>query len=473
MLPSASSRRLFPELLFVAGFLHRWLALAFAGVVGRFNVSLSFTQQVVAMRFRLAPVISQSLSCGFLVAAICCATLNPASAESWTSLAGSSIDAKLVGIWEGNAILLLNDGRRAKVDLNNLNAVSRIRAREVDAERRNQRKYRVNELQSQATAEAAPAPTPLPQQPPADPYVEMPPGLTLADSCAHVIEQSNRGHLLIAMYDALPASYQQDIDAIAKKFGDAVSEDDWNAIRGSLFMLGDVVVSHQNWILSYPRLKATGSEGEEVIRSRLLPLGGLLRDMFDPQSCSLESFRSTPFREWLADRDAVLAAYYPAFSDLIPSPSFEILEEKDDTASVKLMQGEDQTTVAFSKVEGRWVPADMAKDWAENIEKAKTDFPAQIVPGGKLQVVPLIAGGVTAALTQAKSAAEFHAAIETTVLPLLEAQVGPAIAQLQASRGRSRGGQDGYDDDMYDDDMYEDEDMYEEDMEMESYSDDQ
>lgn len=424
------------------------------------------------MLFRLAPVISQLLTRGLLVVGLCFAMLISASAESWTSLAGSSIDAKLVGVWEGHAILLLNDGRRVNVDLDKLNAVSRIRAREVDAERKEQRQYRVNELQSQATAEAAPAPSPLPQQPPADPYVEMPPGLTIADTCEHYIDQSNRGHGLIALYDAMPASYQQDIDAIAKKFGEAVSVDDWNAITGSLFMLGDVVVSHQNWILSYPRIQATGSAGEEVIRNRLLPAGGMLRDLFDPESCSLESFRSTPFREWLAGRDAVLAAYYSAYSDLSPSPSFEVVEEKDDTASVKLTQGEGQTTVAFTKVEGRWVPADMAKDWAENIEKAKTEFPTQMSSGGMLQGFAIMTSGFTAPLTQAKDAGEFHAALETTVLPQLQTLAGPLIAQMQAGSGRSRGGQNGYDDGMegYGEEM--DMEGYEDDMEMEGYGDD-
>ena len=56
---------------------------------------------------------------------------------------------------------------------------------------------------------------------------------------------------------------------------------------------------------------------------------------------------------------------------MVDGISVSLTESSDDEATVEMKVGDETETVKFKKVEGRWVPADLAEGWTESIDEAR------------------------------------------------------------------------------------------------------
>jgi hypothetical protein len=114
----------------------------------------------------------------------------------------------------------------------------------------------------------------------------------------------------------------------------------------------------------------------------------------------------------------------------------KLVSSAGDTASVELTKPDGtKETVELTRVEGKWVPKDMADQWASKIGEAQAALAGmQIKPEEKQQAMMItgMASGMIDTFLNAKTQADFDAAING-VLPLLSGALpGQAPPPAQA-----------------------------------------
>ena len=352
--------------------------------------------------------------CVFLFVAISLVlNANQARAETWVGLRGNyQVEAELLGIWEENAILLLGDGRRVSVALTNLRSDSRIQAQKLARNKADQLQERIDELNAHVDRANAPAPDPIPTPPPAPDYEPVEPGTDAITALQHYQAQAANGHALLAAYDSLPPEYRRDIDSLVKAAAEKLDPGTLQSNFAPLHSLGDFVLSHQNYLLSHPRVKTLDDSTEPYFRDLVLNAAGLLKIAFSPDTLDVESLRSKPFRDWLIDRDAKLAPYWNQVADVMQpvQPSYQEgavrnnspygtygdddmrydemqygrdeamerernggrestaeSEEPKETIVTRVLNGNSEV-LTYQWVDGYWVEKELAENWTTQME---------------------------------------------------------------------------------------------------------
>ena len=391
-------------------------------------------------------------------------------AESWTDLSGTrTIEADLVGLFGDQLILQLPDGRKLNVKLDQLRAESRIQAKDLHERQTAARADRVAELRRQAGVAAAAAPDPLPEPVAAPEYQPPTDGISAVETLQYLVEQFRAGHFM-AFYDSLPEDYRDEIDQLVAQASLKLNESAWNDLVGSVHGIGDLVVTHQNWLFSHPRLKDLGAEATEPLKEMLLPMAGLLRSGFDPETMGLHDLQTMGFRDWLVRWDQATAPYLAELgrsSGAVVS-NYEQVREQRGVVTIRVIQGDLSTDIDMKQVDGYWVVADLVDQWPTFFEKAQEMLDE--TPDGSLNplgfenaaILLAAAQGIMESLRGTSDATQFHTALDSLlsfVTPETLASVLPAAYQLPgtARPGYAGTGDYGMDDDMYDpgmDDAY-------------------
>ncbi len=375
-------------------------------------------------------------------------TSNPCHGESWTDLRGKrTIEARMVGMWGDVIVLELGNGRRVSVSVATLRSDSRIQARQIAQRMMEQQARQVAELSKQRMAAAEPAPNPLPKPPQAPKYQAPQPNVKIEDFLASVDEAVRDGHV-IALYDSLPPKYRSDLDDVVKLVFANMDNENFVTITSTLQQLGEVIVKKQNWLVSSPRVENSPPESVETIEGPLIDIADTMRVLLEAPLFSLEKLQSTPFGQWLRESDAVLAPYLARIQNgggLMDSRLIEVTQQDEESASVKFTIGDQETTQAFNRVEGYWVPQAYTTGWDKQMAAMKTKYGSDS-SDGVLSMYVSIAKNLADMIEPLKAAddeADFHGVIEESIAPLMLVveMVAPALTAPahRSSRSQSRG----------------------------------
>ncbi len=354
-------------------------------------------------------------------------------AETWTNLDGDrSIQARMIGMWNNQVVLQLEDGRSVNVPMDKLIAASRIQAGKIAERLKQQRQSLTNEIKDAAAKEAAPAPDPLPVPPAAPAYQRPKADMAPDDALESIREQFQNGHLVV-IYDALPPAYRQQLDGLVRLTLTKLDPNSLIQPLSQLHGLADLVVSRQNWILSEPQLhEGTGGTGDlnaagELVIKFALPAAGLIRASLPTDPEGLKQIQSMGFGAWLHQRDEMIAPYAAPLLEEYSSPAgqWSVVETKDDTALLEKPGAAEVTSsgtagssssaygesypgqgnsranpmIALKRVEGFWVPADVADGfdaWVAEQTAALESFGDASMSlsdwlGGSFVTVPVVA----------------------------------------------------------------------------------
>lgn len=375
------------------------------------------------------------------------------SAESWTDLRGTrTIEADLVGMFGDQVFLRLADGRRVAVRLDQLRAESRLQAQDLIRKRAQVRADRIAELRRQADVAAAPAPETLPEPEPAAAYQPPSENLSAVDTMRFLDQQMRNGHL-IALYDFLPETYRDQVDQLVAQASLKLAEPTWNSLTGAVHEIGDLVVTHQNWFFSHPRLKLLEPQVLETIRDPLLDLAGFLRSGFDPEQIRLRDLQTMAFRDWLLRWDEATADYLAALSKAGGDQpwTYEETGKRGDTVTVRATRDEATIDFQMKPVEGHWVFAELADRWPQFVEDAQAKLDE--MPDGSLdlglfaEIPRAIVTSQTQPLRQAGDAATFHRVMDAMLdeaMPSIQPMLAGIPEMLGIAGGPGRGGPGGY-----------------------------
>jgi hypothetical protein len=392
--------------------------------------------------------------------------LTTARAEQWTDLLGTrTVEARMVGLWGDSVILELLGGKRVAVKLADLRSESRIQARKLAQKLEVARASRVLELKGNASAASAKAPQPLPKPPAAPAYQPPQANMGVAEFIDQIDSAITDGHL-IAVYDALPPSYRKDVDEVVQLTASKLNESSWQVVVGTLQRLGDVIINHQTWFLSNPRIQALPPKDLYAVEEQILPLADLMRVGLSPEATSLNQLQTIPFGQWLTERDEVIAPYLAQLVDQIGlgiGRQVTVKSEKDGAAVISVEQDGASRDIELVSIDGYWVPKTIADEWATNIDSLKGDI------SSTTQTIDFLSRGLVVfnpmlnPMANSQSSAQFHAAMDglfspaaQTVLTTLASVLGkaPVVASNQ-NNGRGNSGFGGYNEE-YGDDMEDD-----------------
>lgn len=389
-----------------------------------------------------------------------------AQAEQWTDLNGTrTVEARMVGLWGDSVILELTGGKRVAVKLEDLRSESRIQAKKLARQLEVSRASRVSELQGNASAASAAAPQPLPKPSAAPAYQPPQANVGVAEFIDQIDAAITDGHL-VAVYDALPPTYRKDVDDMVKLTASQLNQNSWQGLVGTAQRLGDVIVTHQTWFLSSPRIQALRPKDLDAVETQVLSLADLMRVGLSPEATNLNQLQTIGFGQWLSERDGVIAPYLAQLVDqsgVNISRQVTVKSEKGEVAVISVEQNGAAREIQLISVDGYWVPKTIADEWAANIESLKSDITGTT---GMIDSLGLVIGAFNPALNpmaNSQSAAQFHAAMDSLFSPTIQTAMitlatalgkTPVVASNQ-NNGRGNGGFDAYGED-YGDEMGDD-----------------
>lgn len=293
-----------------------------------------------------------------------------------------------------------------------------------------------------------------------------------------------RDNKLDRIWNLLPARYQSDINSVVREFGKGVDAEMWDGAFKTANRYFSITLAKQDMILKTPQaqeqlrnltagfaaknrpinlsdpenFKKLSRPGYEAM---ITLLGSQLKTTKELQSFDGGKFLGGPVSEFLSKIRKLVEAALSEMKAGPKSPPTEVpaiamlMEKFDDTMSsdvkvtVTSMQGDNATVsvtiggignpLELSKVDGKWVPADMAANWDDVIKQAKGGiaFVTLMVNSAKPRVMPQLAriDPLLDEVQKAKTQEEFNAAYAK-----LESAVMTPVAEATGMEGLAVGG---------------------------------
>ena len=204
------------------------------------------------------------------------------------------------------------------------------------------------------------------------------------------------------VWSLLPKSYQTDINTLSHDFAKNVDKDVYNKITSVLGKLNNALTEKKDvyaeTIYSFAQNNPTGPKSQAEVAKGIEGLTNTLTALLSSDLASVEKLEKIDMGQFMQEtaspllkklQDALATsgnddvAFLKATMD---SLKIDVLSAAEDTTKLKLTvtdaktQKEDPKEVAFTKVEGKWVPSDMAKDWAKGVADAKAGIESMSSP---------------------------------------------------------------------------------------------
>lgn len=239
------------------------------------------------------------------------------------------------------------------------------------------------------------------------------------------------------LWQAMPASYQNDVNSIAQLAGTKIDAEIYDKLFATVDRLAGVLDKQKEFVFN-TSLGGEGADEEQVAQMRtawpsIMNLVKTLTTSSLATANGLKSFEGKPF---FADTVSAVLADMDALSKLQPESDQPLLSDFDQ-AEVKYLEGtETQATLemsmpgagtenkTFVKVEDRWVPQDMAQTWEAQTAEARSQLEA-IDPTKLEQQKPQILSvfamfdGVLAQIEAAETQEQFDQALQGAMMPVM------------------------------------------------------
>lgn len=253
-----------------------------------------------------------------------------------------------------------------------------------------------------------------------------------------------RGDLRPA-WDGLPPSWQKDVHELVALFAQQMDPQIWDrsfTVVGKLArVLDEKRAMFRALDLSQMGLPTNGPAGSNGPSDAEWDAGvGLLRLVATSDVAKLETLATLDVRGFLGEIAAFVAKHEqdagflrtPDLNRLRVS-TFAVTAQTEDSATVEIHGPLDQVeTLEMVRVEGCWVPAEMAEDWKSSVASARTslasmwDASSPVDKGQVLQLVGTL-DGLVDRLDAAKTQADFEAALSDSVGMLLGMMMSSAM----------------------------------------------
>ncbi len=233
------------------------------------------------------------------------------------------------------------------------------------------------------------------------------------------------------LWTAMPPSYRTDVTGLVREAGAKIDPEVYDGGFATLAKLADVLEAKRDFFLGSPmaaqadKTEAQANWGPGVTLLRTFATSGVSTvkglQAFDP-----EAFLNTTGAQMLqlAQQMSVNSGSGSMF-DQLKATTFAAENVTDTSATLRVVrEGTEPQTEEFTKVEGRWVPTQMAAEWTQKISEAKTGL-AELKPEDMAKNKPQIMGAITMVngvldqLAAAETQEQFDGALQGAMMPLM------------------------------------------------------
>jgi len=245
------------------------------------------------------------------------------------------------------------------------------------------------------------------------------------DGTVQTVVTSLGNHQPGVVWAALPASYQKDVNDLIQEFTAKVDHDMYNKSFEVLGKLSNVMASKKQYILNSSFMATVPFDREEVSR-QWDSIVAMLDTVIKSDLRSVDSLRKMDVGRFLSTTGARVMAQSVALAEALgEDEEIKQLHELKD-ARVELISSDGPNAVVrmslpngftedieLTQVEGKWLPADIAAEWKDEIAEAKAELANLSTPEYKM---PYMAGlsaidTILTSLQNTKSQEEFDQAI--------------------------------------------------------------
>ncbi len=244
------------------------------------------------------------------------------------------------------------------------------------------------------------------------------------------------------VWKALPPTYQKDITELTHAFAERMDPAVWEAAFGLGSRTAGLLRDKKDIILSSPMLDAAGEEREQV-EGGWDEMVDLLDSFFASGVSNLDTMKTIDWEKYLATTGRELMnlaaerskadgddTFDREFTQKLRQTEVEMISSEGDSATLRMTPpDEEPEEMRLTRVEGRWVPDDMAKDWDQNVAEARQKLETvtdEEMQQGSMQAMMMIGmvDGVLAELETVETAEEFEQAIQAVLGPFLGGMMG-------------------------------------------------
>jgi hypothetical protein len=256
-----------------------------------------------------------------------------------------------------------------------------------------------------------------------------------------------------AIWNALPPSYQKDVQGLLAGFAGQMNEQVWN----DGFRIGQktvkVLETRKQFVLGHPMMKGmlraddVAKGWDPTVRVLSTVMNSELRTLQGVKQLDVEKFLAGPLATVMNDllesaevaRGAIPGAKggkdLATLKARLMSAKVTVTREEGDSATIKVeMEGEEPETEEMVKVEGKWVPKSLADSWPKGIASARAALAMVKLEPSMVVQINAMTGAVEPVLDRlltAKTQEEFNGEIDAVTRTLMD-RPGQAIAQAPA-----------------------------------------
>jgi hypothetical protein len=232
----------------------------------------------------------------------------------------------------------------------------------------------------------------------------------------------------------MPTSYQTDVSDLLHLTGSKIDPELYDKSFATIARLAEVIDQQQALILNSSFMQGRSAEEMAQLEAALPSIVGLLgaitsselasstgllnfngQDFFDTTVSQFTQYAETLGQ--LAGEESMLSNYMNTVVTVV---------EADDLQATLLttVPGKEPVEQAFSKVEQRWVPSEMASDWVAKIAEATAELEAtsmQDIAANKPQMMGVLTmiDGVLAQIAAAETQEQFDQSLKGAMMPLM------------------------------------------------------
>lgn len=278
----------------------------------------------------------------------------------------------------------------------------------------------VSEFLGLSTASAAP----IEPKPP----VEIPdtPDGTITAVMGAMADGNPRG-----IWDALPASYQTEINGLVRESAEVVDPVMWDKGFAVAGRVAKVLNDKQDFIFGNQMVAGMMASNPQAaeIKTAYPKIIGLLTTILTSDISNRDKLKQFDGGQFLGTTGAQLIDNIAGLAALSPTNTFtkdlesmknvsvKILNNEGGTAEVEISApGQTNKVEKMTQVEGRWIPAEMAADWENFVKEARAGLEQQKAEkqqaGMQAQMMLGMVEGVLAQFESAKTQQDFDMALQ-------------------------------------------------------------
>ena len=251
------------------------------------------------------------------------------------------------------------------------------------------------------------------------------------------------------LWQALPPTYQKDITELTHSFAAKMDPDVWSAAFALGGRTAALLRDKKDIILASSFADMAGEERDSLANGWDAGVG-FLDSFFSSDVSRLDALETIDWGSYLATtgRDLMnLAAerskasgedtFDEEITKKLEQAKIELVSRDGDSATVKVSApDEDPEDIELTRVEGRWVPSEMADDWDSEVAEAKQKLAAlsdEEIEQSSMQTMMFIGmlDGVVAQLETVETTEEFEQAIQGILGPFLQGMADDIEDELE------------------------------------------